>query len=47
LADGLHSRIVCCIKFRLIESFPWHRHIDNCAMGSPAENSAAVPIQES
>src|SRR5580698_1227645 len=29
--DGLRTRIVCCIKFRLIESFQWHRHTDNRA----------------
>jgi hypothetical protein len=27
----LQTRIVCCIKFRLIESFKWHRHTDNRA----------------
>ena len=26
--SGLQSPIVCCIKFRLIESFQWHRHSD-------------------
>jgi hypothetical protein len=24
--DGLQPQILCCIKFRLIESFQWHRH---------------------
>ncbi len=27
--DGLQTPIVCCIKFRLIESFQRHRHTDN------------------
>jgi len=42
---GLQPAIVCCIKFRLIESFKQHCHTENHAATPPVPmNSHAVPI---
>src|SRR6202040_1111599 len=39
--DGLQPPIVCCIEFRLIESFLWHRHTDNAA----SSNAVSIVLE--